>query len=125
MSARNVNVNTTNMELLGNEANLNETIEFLYNKVQEMPGPEEITYIVSPSHTNPKRVYLNPTDLTATCSSASAGSAPGTVTGCMQWYVYAYDDFNYYAILDHNTHQYVENSVDTRWNSSNESIKGY
>ena len=65
-------------------------------------------------------VYLDPTDLSKTCTATDAASnvnANGTPTevktGCMKWYIY--DDFgdNYTMILDHNT------TAELMWNSSN------
>ncbi len=68
-------------------------------------------------------VYLDPTNLSKTCTAIDAASnvnANGTPTevktGCMKWYIY--DDFgdNYTMILDHNT------TAELMWNSSNKNV---
>ena len=46
--------------------------------------------------------YYDPTGATANCTSATAGSANGTNSGCMKWYVYAEQGNNYLMFLDHN-----------------------
>ncbi len=46
-------------------------------------------------------VYLDPTDLSATCNEKNSVSTTGTSTGCMKWYVYKDDGTNYTMILDH------------------------
>jgi len=51
-----------------------------------------------------KEVYLDPTQPIEnnTCTSATAGSATGTYSGCMRWYVFAEEKGVYKLLLDHN-----------------------
>ena len=57
-------------------------------------------------------VYLDPTDLTASCNASNSVSTTGTKEGCMKWYAYTDDGTNYKMILDHNT------TATVAWNSS-------
>ena len=62
--------------------------------------------------------YLNPTDLTATCTSSTAVSTTGTNTGCMKFYIFDDSNNQYKMILDHNT------SGNVAWNSSGNNSDG-
>ena len=48
-------------------------------------------------------VYLNPTNLSASCKENSAVSTTGTKSGCMKWYIYDDSEDTYKMLLDHNT----------------------
>ncbi len=47
-------------------------------------------------------VYLDPTDLSATCNEENSDSTTGTNTGCMKWYAYKDENNQYTMIADHN-----------------------
>ena len=82
----------------------------------ENQQPEEV--VTGPTSEDPdknttkgllKIVYLDPTDLTKTCTSEDAannvnsnGTPTEITTGCMKWYAYKDDGTNYLMILDHN-----------------------
>lgn len=64
--------------------------------------------------------YLDPTDLTVTCTAEDAasnvnakGALTGVNTGCMKFYIFDDTGDNYVMILDHNT------SGDVAWNGKN------
>ena len=63
-------------------------------------------------------VYLDPTDLTASCNASNSVSTTGTKEGCMKWYAYTDDGTNYKMILDHNT------TATVAWNSSGSNADG-
>ena len=59
-------------------------------------------------------IYLDPTDLSATCNEANSTIGSGT-SGCMRWYAFKEDSSSYTMILDHNTSS-------AAWNSSGGSV---
>ena len=68
-------------------------------------------------------VYLDPTDLTKTCTKEMAennlnenGTPTEIKTGCMKWYIYSEDDNNYTMILDHNTTAVI------KWSNDNKNV---
>jgi len=48
-------------------------------------------------------VYLDPTNLSRTCTIDDVVSTKGTKSGCMRFYIYDVTDTTYKMILDHNT----------------------
>ena len=76
-------------------------------------------------------VYLDPTNLSATCNAENSVSTTGTKTGCMKWYIYDDSGSTYKMILDHNTTAVVDwvNQADYEeaggvWTSENSGNKG-
>ena len=67
-------------------------------------------------------VYLDPSNLEATCNASNSVSATGTTIGCMKWYAYAETDSTYDLILDHNTTAKVQYNSD-KINTSMKEIK--
>ena len=64
-----------------------------------------------------KIIYLDPTDLTKTCTKENSVSTTATTSGCMKWYAYAETSSTYTMILDHNTTPLVA------WNSDSTSLE--
>ena len=59
-------------------------------------------------------IYLDPTNLTKTCTASGSTSTTGTKTGCMKWYMFKdNNDGTVDLLLDHNT------SSNIAWNSDN------
>ena len=89
--------------------NVEDAINELYSKVSEK-GP---TMEVISGATHKGIVYLDPTDLTKTCTSTEVnknytkngtnGIPTGIKTGCMKWYIFNNSGDYYKMILDHNT----------------------
>ena len=82
------------------------------------PEPEPITES-DIEITHKGIVYLDPTDLSKTCTKQmvddnhnSSYTKTGVKTGCMKWYIYDDSGSNYKMILDHNT------SGNVAWNST-------
>ena len=60
-------------------------------------------------------IYLDPTNLGATCNESNSTVGGTATSGCMKWYAFKEDDTSYTMILDHNT------TVSVEWNSSGSS----
>ena len=94
-------------------------IDELGNKIIEDPTKVGATS----RDTHKGIVYLDPTDLTKTCTIEQAennvnenGTPTEIKTGCMKWYIYSEDESNYTMILDHNT------TAKIRWNDDNKNV---
>ena len=79
--------------------------------------------VASETNTHKGIIYLDPTDLTKTCTKEQAesnlnenGTPTEVKTGCMKWYIYSEDESNYTMILDHNT------TARIMWNDSNRNV---
>ena len=64
-------------------------------------GPTKVNAVSGETHKG--IVYLDPTDLTATCNETNSESTTGKKDGCMKWYIFDDSGDNYTMILDHNT----------------------
>ena len=87
--------------------------------VKTGPTKEE----ASETDTHKGIIYLDPTDLTKTCTKEQAesnlnenGTPTEVKTGCMKWYIYSEDESNYTMILDHNT------TARIKWNDDNKNV---
>ena len=87
--------------------------------VKTGPTKEE----ASETDTHKGIVYLDPTDLTKTCTKEQAesnlnenGTPTEVKTGCMKWYVFNDSGDNYTMILDHNT------TAKIKWNNDNKNV---
>ncbi len=110
---------TTNKN--SNVDNVQKAIDDLYGKIPTGP-----TYEAAPSGATYKGiVYLDPTDLSKTCTATDAannvnsnGTPTEIKTGCMKWYIYSEDKTNntYTMILDHNT------TAKVQWYTSNSNV---
>ena len=67
----------------------------------EPNGPTKVAAGANDTHKG--IVYMDPTNLSATCTSSTAVSTTGTNTGCMKFYIYDDSGDTYKMILDHNT----------------------
>ena len=99
-----------------NVSNVQGAINDLHNIAPNGPTKER----AQTGATHKGIVYLDPTDLTKTCTIKDADrnvNNNGTPTeikeGCMRWYIYAEDSNNYTMILDHNT------TAKVQWNTNN------
>ena len=101
--ASDVSVNVPTGSNLGSNANLQNALDDLYNKINSYTKKYE----------NGTAVYYNPTT-GEKCTSSSAVSTTGTKTGCMKWYTFndSEGSSSVNLILDHNTTAIVQ------WNSS-------
>ena len=71
--------------------------------VTPTPTPSGPTTVLTDLPTGVKAIiYLDPTDLSATCNEANSTIGSGT-SGCMKWYAFKEDSSSYTMILDHNT----------------------
>ncbi len=93
--------------------------------VPDEPKKDGPTIEIAKDKTYLAEVYLDPTDISKTCTKEEAlanvnefGTPTEVVSGCMKWYVYKDDGENYTMILDHN----IINTV--YWNSSGDNRNG-
>ena len=107
------------------EVYLSDDGEYKYKLYEERLGTSTGPTIVAAQsgETHKGIVYLDPTDLSNTCTEVEASanlSSNGTPTeiktGCMKWYIFNDSGDNYTMILDHNT------TVRVKWNDSNSNV---
>lgn len=85
-------------EVVVNEGTCNYTDNYSVNGGEaNNQTPSVKTYTVG------EAVYLDPTNLSATCNASNSVSTTGTKTGCMKWYVIKDNGSSIDVLLDHNT----------------------
>ena len=103
LTANSINIDTTNMPSIGVNKNLNDALDYLYDKASKTNAITIESGVVHEYQTYLGIVYLDPTDLTKKCTAANSTSNVEQKIGCMKWYIYKKNaDGTYQAILDHN-----------------------
>ena len=103
LTASSINIDTTKMPNIGVNKNLNDALDYLYDKAQINNTITIESGVIHENQTYLGIVYLDPTDLTIKCTAANSTSNVEQKTGCMKWYIYKKNaDGTYQAILDHN-----------------------
>ena len=82
--------------------------------IQVSSGPTKVEAKTGETHKG--IVYLDPTNLSKTCTASNSVSTTETKTGCMKWYIFNDSGDNYTMILDHNT------TARIKWNDSNSNV---
>ena len=95
-----------------------DALDNLENNINEesliIGGPTKVEAKIGETHKG--IVYLDPTNLSKTCTASNSVSTTETKTGCMKWYIFDDSGDNYKMILDHNT------TARIKWNDDNKNV---
>lgn len=119
-----VAVNVDDLENMGVKLIVTDTKTYSLMDLGKCLGVNGPTMLAAKSgETHKGTVYLDPTDLTKTCTQSMAksnfnsyGSTTEIKSGCMKWYIYDDSGSNYKMILDHNT------TARIKWNDSGSNV---
>ena len=95
-----------------------DALDNLENNINEesliIGGPTKVEAKIGETHKG--IIYLDPTNLSKTCTASNSVSTTETKTGCMKWYIFDDSGDNYKMILDHNT------TARIKWNDDNKNV---